>query len=100
MPYYERDDGEYVKYASILDRGINDDDEDVEYSITYYKDYKKPVVKAKLKYYVLTISDTQTMVNGFRYIKEMILQNHNYFMYKSYQKLQKHKVKVYSVNNT
>jgi len=29
MPYYELDDGEYVKYASILDRGINDDDDDV-----------------------------------------------------------------------
>jgi hypothetical protein len=69
----------------------------VEYHRTYYEDYKRPVVKAKLKYYVLTISDTKAMTNGFRYIKEMILQNHNYFMYKSYQKLQKHNVKVYSV---
>ena len=81
MPYYELDDGEYVKDASILDRGINDDDDDVvEYHRTYYEDYKRPVVKAKLKYYVLTVSDTKAMTNGFRYIKEMILQNHNYFM--------------------
>eukprot|EP00438_Fugacium_kawagutii_P023181 Skav227407 [mRNA] locus=scaffold5580:24324:27602:- [translate_table: standard] len=48
-------------------------------------------------HYVLNIKDTSELVNGFRYIKELLLQNHNFTMYEAYDKLYKNDIKVYSV---
>ena len=39
------------------------------------------------KHYILSISDRAKLRNGFRYIKELLLQFHNYFIYKSFNKL-------------
>ena len=50
-------------------------------------------------YYILNTTDRQTLVNGFRYIKEMLLQYHNYAMYEAYTKLEEKGVKVYSVKS-
>jgi hypothetical protein len=51
------------------------------------------------KHYILSISDRVKLRNGFRYIKELLLQYHNYFIYKSYKKLSKNNIPVYSVKN-
>ena len=48
-------------------------------------------------YYVLNTTDRQKIVNGYRYIKEMLLQYHNYAMYEAHTKLEAKGVKVYSV---
>ena len=45
----------------------------------------------------LNVSDTQKLTEGFRLIKEMILQNHNFAMFEAYKALEAKKVKVYSV---
>ena len=37
------------------------------------------------------------MTNGFRYIKELLLQNHNFSMYEAFGKLKENDVKVYAV---
>ena len=37
------------------------------------------------------------MTNGFIYIKELLMQNHNWFMYESICKLKTNKIKVYNV---
>ena len=38
------------------------------------------------KHYVLNISDTKTLMKGeYRYIKELVLQNHNYAMNTAYK---------------
>ena len=50
-------------------------------------------------YYILNTTDRQTLVNGYRYIKEMLLQYHNYAMYEAYTKLEAKGVKVYSVKS-
>ena len=50
-------------------------------------------------YYVLNTTDRKTLVNGFRYIKELLLQYHNYAMYEAYTKLEAKGVKVYSVKS-
>ena len=50
-------------------------------------------------YYVLNTTDRKTLVNGFRYIKELLLQYHNYAMYEAYTKLETKGVKVYSVKS-
>ena len=69
--------------------------------ITYYRDtfpekeyYEK---NRDVKYYVLDVSDSRTLTNGFRYIKELLLQNHNIRMYKALKALKENNVRVYSV---
>ena len=49
--------------------------------------------------YVLNVTDNQKLVDGFRLIKEMILQNHNLIMFEAYQKMIHHNVRVYSVKS-
>ena len=50
-------------------------------------------------YFVLNTTVRQKLVNGFRYIKELLLQYHNYAMYEAYTKLETKGVKVYSVKS-
>ena len=47
------------------------------------------------KYYILTVLDTAVLKNGFKFIKELLLQNHNCKM--DYRKLRANKVEVFSV---
>ena len=49
------------------------------------------------KYYVLSVSEKKTLINGFMYIKELLLQYHNFKMYEAYKKLADNNIKVYSV---
>ena len=47
-------------------------------------------------YYVLNVSDTSELRNGFRYVKELLLQHNNYKMQCDYQKLIDNDIKVLS----
>ena len=47
-------------------------------------------------YYVLHVSDTSELRNGFRYVKELLLQHNNYKMQCDYQKLIDNDIKVLS----
>ena len=49
------------------------------------------------KYYVLSVSEKKTLINGFMYIKELLLQYHNFKMYEAYKTLSDNNIKVYSV---
>jgi hypothetical protein len=49
------------------------------------------------KYYILNIKKEKQLENGFRYIKELLLQNHNFKMYKAYKNLKEANVNVLSV---
>ena len=48
-------------------------------------------------YYILNLKDKAQLQNGFRYIKELLLQYHNFKMYQDYYKLRNNGVRVYSV---
>ena len=48
-------------------------------------------------YYVLNLKDKAQLQNGFRYIKELLLQYHNFKMYQDYYKLRSNGVDVCSV---
>ena len=48
-------------------------------------------------YYIVNICDKTKLVNGFVYIKELLLQRHNFNMYQCYKKLMKCGVQPYSV---
>ena len=53
----------------------------------------------KESYYILTLKDRAQLKNGFRYIKQLLLDYHNFKMYEDYYKLRKALVSVYSVKN-
>lgn len=38
-------------------------------------------------------------MNGFRHIKELLLQNHNFYMYESAEKLKTNNINVYAVKS-
>ena len=48
-------------------------------------------------YYILNLKDEAHLKNGFRWIKEILLQYHNFTMWESWWKLRNAKVSVYSV---
>ena len=49
--------------------------------------------------YILNVTDRTKLMNGFRFIKEMFLQYHNFSMYEAYNKLIENDVKFYSVKS-
>ena len=49
------------------------------------------------KYYCLTVTDKATLRNGFIYIKELLLQHHNFKMHTDYTKLTENHIGVWSV---
>ena len=82
--YYQRKQGGRI-YA--LEEDIHERDEEEE------RRHKGDT------YFVLNTTVRQKLVNGFRYIKELLLQYHNYAMYEAYTKLEAKGVKVYSVKS-
>ena len=48
-------------------------------------------------YYILNLKDTSRLRNGFRYVKELLLQYHNFRMYQDYSKLYQNGINVFSV---
>ena len=62
-----------------------------------YDDEDKMTHEMKNKYFTLTLSDKQDLCNGFIYIKELILQHHNFRMYQDYQEIRNKGLKVISV---
>ena len=84
--YYQRKHGGRI-YA--LHEDIHERDEDEEEERRHKGD----------TYFVLNTTDCQKLVNGFRYIKELLLQYHNYAMYEAYTKLEAKGVEVYSVKS-
>ena len=59
--------------------------------------YKEVCDQDEASFYVLNISDEKELVNGFRYIKELLIQAHNFRMYSDYMTLTKNNIDVFSV---
>ena len=49
------------------------------------------------RYYCLTVTDKATLRNGYIYIKELVLQHHNFKMHTDYTKLTENHIGVWSV---
>ena len=73
------------KLHKITEQEVMEDDEGI---------YEGDEVR---KHYILNIKDTAELVNGFRYIKELLLQQHNFTMYEAYNKLRRNDINMYSV---
>ena len=79
---------------------------DFEYNVedgkTYYCEndsFNQKIEKKSetAKYHIVSVSDQRQLMNGFRYIKELLLQNHNFHMYDAYEKLKEANINVYAV---
>ena len=57
------------------------------------------VIGKKNKQYIVSTTGERKMMNGFRYIKELLLQNHNFDMHESYEKLKANNNTVYAVKS-
>ena len=58
----------------------------------------KSIIKIKKNpYYILNIKSKTTLINGFRYIKELLMQYHNYKIYSDIKKLNDNYINVYSI---
>ena len=89
------------KYGGIQ---YSDFDYKIEDGKTYWckKDTDYQIHKEKNttnKYYIVSISGERKMMDGFRYIKELLLQNHNFHMYETYEKLKANNINVYAVKS-
>ena len=62
-----------------------------------YQEHKQ--LNTNSKYYIVSKTGERKMMNGFRYIKELLLQNHNFDMYESYEKLKANNINVYAVKS-
>ena len=66
-------------------------------SNTHSTNLKTEIRQEGQTYYVLNIKQQTTLINGFRYIKELILQHHNYKMFRDAKTLIKNNINIYSV---
>ena len=85
--YYQSIYGGKVYTISECQTGLNEVDED---------EFETKETEGT-KYYVLSVSEKKTLINGFMYIKELLLQYHNFKMYEAYKTLSDNNIKVYSV---
>ena len=74
----------------------------VEDSKTYYskrgeKYRETEKISKTAKYYVVCLTDQRKLMNGFKYIKELFLQCHNFSTHETFEKLKANSIKVYAV---
>lgn len=49
------------------------------------------------KLYILTQSVSATLHNGFHYVKDLVLEHHNFAMYRAISKLRQHNISIFSI---
>ncbi|MFM7985446.1 MAG: hypothetical protein ACKPKO_39640, partial [Candidatus Fonsibacter sp.] len=80
--------------VDLLDKGISFDDEDEQVANYSVSSITSETIN---KSYITPVSEKTTLINGFRYIKEYLIQYHNMLMHDSYNKLRKNGVDVFTV---
>ena len=88
--YYQNLVGGRINKLSVAKPELVEDEEEEDMWKTVYTELDE-------KYYCLTVSDRATFRNGFIYIKELLLQYHNFKMYQDSLKLVENNVDVWSV---
>ena len=73
--------------------------EDEECKEEYEEEYKYEIDTENIKasYYILKLKDKAVLRNGYRYIKELLMQHHNFKMNQDIYKLIINGINVYSV---
>ena len=73
----------------------NDCGDENELMINQFQNYNN--VRTGKEYFILRIADTASLSNGFRYVKELLLQEHNFQMLEAQLRLSEHSIRIYSV---
>ena len=117
---YSDDSPESCEHYEARDEEDDEDEEEEEGELVFYRKEKTLKYKSgqqnnsdnnalltrcamsqdtknKGKYYVLNVADHAVLKNGYRYIKELLLQYHNYRIYKDYNTLRENDIEVFSV---
>ena len=84
------------KYVSPLDKGIvvDEEDDDERGDDVVYSCENVPTGNAL---YSLNISAECSLTNGFRYIKELLMQHHNFYLNKCYKVLKQNGIDAHTV---
>ena len=82
-----------VYFVDPLDRGIKDDESDDDISLSRRVEFHE----TDDKIYILNMEAKASLHNGFRYIKEMLVQYHNFNLNKAYEKMIQNEIKVFTV---
>ena len=79
--------------VDLLDEGMTRDEDEptFNYSVSFISS------ETGNKSYILTVNERTPLINGFRYIKEYLMQYHNLLVHETYNKLTKNGVDVCSV---
>lgn len=83
-----------IQEETVIYEMDEDDEDDDEENINLQGKEKKGETC-----YILNVTDRTKLMNGFRFVKEMLLQYHNFSMYEAYNKLIENNIKVYSVKS-
>ena len=94
--YYQERIGGKISVLSKFTEDFEIDDHDVGTDNPHMESVWK---EHDQKYYVLNVSDKACLKNGFRYLKELLLQHHNFKMYTDYTTLRNHGIEVFSVKS-
>ena len=80
------------------DTGIDSIDKDVDDDHQAMHNLKQVATGNTL--YIMSIQAEASMTNGFTFIKELLLQHHNFYLKRSYDLLNENGVKVFTVKQT
>ena len=92
MTFNKKEDAVYYreKYGGKINVLIDEEN-------TWDEETESYVGKVVDSYYVLTVSDEKRLTNGFRFLKELLLQHHNFKMNSVYKMFRENNINLYSV---
>ena len=94
---YQHMYGGKINIIKQLEKEEEEDDDDSDVDSDDEEEAPDEDTKNKGKYYVLNVSDYAVLKNGYRYIKELLLQYHDFRIYKDYNTLRENDIEVFSV---
>ena len=97
MRYHQETYGGKVSILKKCQEEVVEQQYDLDFGLDIEPNTNSKWIEDEQKYYILNVSDCATLKNGFRYIKELLLQHHNFKMYRDYQTLTANGIDVFSV---
>ena len=82
-PYFQHVNGSMTFPEFGIDCKVEDGKTYYSERVEKYRETEK--ISKTAKYYVVCLTDQRKLMNGFRYIKELLLQGHNFNMYETWK---------------
>ena len=78
--YHQETYGGKVSILKTFQEEVVEQQYDLDFGLDTESNTTSKWIENEQKYYILNVSDCATLKNGFRYIKELLLQHHNFKM--------------------